>query len=232
MERPDIQRLLAIQQKSGLDPQYADLFRHLSLSPDQLERFKELLVEKRTAIADVRSAAREQGVNQRNDPATMSKLVADAQAEIDQAIRETVGEAGFAKYENYQKTEAQRHMVNQLERRLSYSTAPLSSQQSDQMVAILAGNSESSGAQGGRPFGPRRNSVSITDSTINQALGVLAAPQIEALRQLQQEQQAQSALEAAMREGTRSNRKGSPAAASPSVPATVSSPQPVSGVGG
>ena len=226
MEHPEIQRLIAIQQKSALDSRYSDLFRNLSLSSDQLERFKELLVEKRTAVSDVRSAARETGVNARNDPATIAKLVAGAQAEIDQDIRETLGESGYAKYKNYEQTQSQRNMVNQLERRLSYSSTPLSSQQTDQMVAILAVNSQSNPTQASGLFGPRGAPNLITDATINQALGVLAAPQIDALRQLQQEQQAQSALNAAMRQRSQSNRNTSPSGAAPSASNAVTTPQP------
>ena len=48
MDRPEIQRLIAIGQKSSLDGRYSALFKSLSLTPDQLETFKELLVEKRT----------------------------------------------------------------------------------------------------------------------------------------------------------------------------------------
>ena len=65
-------------------------------------------------------------------------VLTDAQTEIDNAIRATVGDAAFAKYENYEKTFSQRSVVNQLEQRLSYSSTPLSTQQSEQMVAIIA----------------------------------------------------------------------------------------------
>src|SRR5690606_24143220 len=160
------------------------------------ETFKELLVEKRTALQDIRSAARQEGINSRNDPETLKKLVADAQAEIDNAIRATVGETGFAKYENYEKTLPQRNVVNQLEQRLSYSSTPLTNHQSEQMVAIISATNQRAGnsnitptplAGGGpMPFQTRGSETRITDATINQALGVLAAPQIDALRQLQQ----------------------------------------------
>lgn len=211
MDRPEIQRLIAIGQKSALDSRYSALFKSLSLTPDQLETFKELLVEKRTAVQDIRSAAREEGISSRNDPETLRKLVADAQTEIDDAIRATVGEAAFAKYENYEKTLPQRNVVNQLEQRLSYSSTPLSTQQSEQMVAIIAATNQASGRTnvtnvplaGGGPRSLRGSETRITDATINQALGVLAAPQIDALRQLQQEQEAQAALSAAMRNRSR-----------------------------
>jgi hypothetical protein len=239
MDRPEIQRLMAIQERSSLDSRYADLFRNLSLSPDQLARFKDLLVEKRTAVGDVRAAAREQGLNARNDPAAVAKLVADTQAEIDATIRETLGESGFKQYETYEKTLPQRNVVNQLEQRLSYSSTPLTPQQTDQLVAILASSAQvprglnmvttsSSTSSGPTPVAMqfRGNQSRITDETVNQARGLLAAPQIEALRQLQLEQQAQAELNAAMRNRSRDGG----AVPSAGVPSAVSSgpvPQPV-----
>lgn len=219
MERPDIQRLMAIQQKSTLDSRYSALFRNLSLTPDQLERFKELLVEKRTAASDVRSAAREQGMNAREDREALAKMVADTQAEIDANIRATLGENGFARYESFEQTLPQRNLVNQLESRLSYSATPLTNQQTEQMVAILASTHATQTSDASPRLRGIRNP--ITDATINQALGVLAGPQIDALRQLQQEQQAQAALNAEMRNRTWRNnsdpvRTGGPSASSES----------------
>jgi hypothetical protein len=241
LERPEIQQLMALQQKSGLDSRYSALFKSLGLSPEQLERFKDLLVEKRSSTSDVRSAAREQGLNTRKDRATYEKLVADAQAEIDASIRDTIGEAGFAKYENYEKTLPQRNTVNQLEQRLSYSSTPLSSQQAEQLVAILAAADQGASTNvmnapipgmGPGPFAiqARGRDTRITDATINQALGVLAAPQVEALRQLKQEQEAQSALNAAMRNRF---REGADAAVPPpptsTGPTPITSPRPAPG---
>lgn len=211
MNQPEVQRLMAVQQKAGLDSRYSSLFKNLSLSPDQLEKFKDLLVEKRTSMMDVLAAAREQGINPRTNPDAFSKLVTNAQSEIDANIRATLGDAGFSQYENYEKTLPQRNVVSQLEQRLSYSSTPLTTQQSEQMVSILqattvARNSNTPapltaiGAGLSATFGGNAGGGSrITDATVNQAQGVLAGPQLDALRQLQQEQQAQAQLNAAMR---------------------------------
>ena len=236
MDRPDVQRLVAVQQRSALDGQYSALFRSLGLTPDQLDRFKDLLVEKQTAMMDVFAAAREQGINPRSDPQAYAKLLATAQAEVDGTIRSTIGETAFAKYDGYQQTLPQRSLVDQLEQRLSYSSTPLSAQQSEQMVAILAATTKKttttttnrpmiSPMAGSSAFGGAVATASrITGATIDQSLGVLAAPQVEALRQLQAEQQAQAALNAAMR-----NRgQGTGAASGGTAPGTAA-PRPSGG---
>lgn len=231
MDQPEIQRLMALQQKSALDARYAQLFKSLNLTPEQLERFKNLLVERNTAMMDVLAASRQQGINPRADRDAFQKLVSDAQAQVDESIRSTLGDVGFQQYKNFEQTQPQRAVVNQLEQRLSYSSTPLSDDQANQLVNILAATSSAPAGGRNQTFfaGPAGavaaaaglgGHVTITDATINQSLGVLAAPQIDALKQLQQEQQAQAELSAAMRRQFQQNRPspGSGTSAPPTTP--------------
>ncbi|HVU23613.1 MAG TPA: hypothetical protein VHE13_05760 [Opitutus sp.] len=227
MERPEMQKLVAVEQKARLDSRYAGLFKSLGLTPEQLDKFKNLLVEKRTSMMDVMSAAREQGINPRSDPDAFHKLVSDAQAEIDNNIRSVLGDAGFSQYQNYEQTLPERGLVDQLQQRLSYSSTPLTDAQAEQMVQILAATTGSgrTGANGVpvalTAFGSRAASLAgfgnnqITDTAINQSLGVLAGPQVDALKELQQEQQAQAQMNAAIREQFRNQRSNNEAAPPP-----------------
>ncbi|MBS0633310.1 MAG: hypothetical protein JSS11_15470 [Verrucomicrobia bacterium] len=205
MEKPEMQRLVTLERKGALDARFAPLFKNLNLTPEQLDKFKNLLVEKQTSMMDVAAAAREQGINPRTDPAAFKQMVSDAQNEIDASIKATLGDAAFSQYQSYEQTQPQRNTVNQLEQRLSYSSTPLTDAQSSQLVSILAANSANSANDNparmmfGGAGGPG-GSTKITDATIAAAQGVLTAPQVTALQQLQQEQQAQAALAKTMRE--------------------------------
>jgi hypothetical protein len=230
MEKPEIQKLMALQQRGALDSHYAALFKKLNLTPDQLEKFKSLLVEKQTAMADIMAAARAQGLDPRSDPQEFRKLVTDTQAEIDANIKATLGDASFSQYQQYQQTLPQRNVVSQLEQALSYTSTPLSTTQADQMVQILANTSpgtrdasnRTSVAIGiGAAFGAPGPTSRITDTAIAQSQGVLAPSQIQALQQLQQTQQAQAQLSQAMR--TQLN---------PQTRATPPAPKPATGPGG
>jgi hypothetical protein len=150
MERPEVQKLMAIQQKGQLDGRYAALFKNLNLSPEQLDKFKTLLVEKQTAMQDVMAAARAQGIDPREDPEGLRKMIHDTQAEVDNNIKELVGDAGFAQYQNYQQTMPQRSVVTQLQQSLSYTNAPLSDAQAEQLVQILAQTSPKNSQGGNR----------------------------------------------------------------------------------
>ncbi len=209
MDKPEIQKLMAVTQRAALDSRYATLFKNLNLTPAQLEQFKNLLVEKQTAVTDALAAAREQGINPRTDPEDFQKLVADAQAESDASIKATLGDAAYAQYQQYQQTLPQRNVVNQLAQSLSYTSTPLTSDQTEQMVRILAASTPPSTSNGastratvasafGVGFGGAFNTP-ISNNAITQSATVLAPPQVQALQQLQATQQAQAQLTQAMR---------------------------------
>jgi len=215
---PEAQRLMAMQRRAALDGRYAALFRKLNLSPADLEKFKALLVDKQSAAMDVMSAAREQGLNPRENRDQIQALIRNFEAETDASIRATLGESAYQQYQQYEQTAPQRGMVSQIEQRLSYSSTPLYGNQAEQLVNLLAAaapaDSGNRGAVSGiSPMGPvgGRN-MAITDSIIAQSQGFLSPPQVEALRQLQQEQAAAAALRQQMQQTRRNNSGNAPAA--------------------
>ena len=213
MSSPDFQKLMAVQQKGALDGRYSGLFKQLQLSPADLEKFKNLLVEKQSAVMDVMAAARTEGLSGRDNRDQIKQLVQDAQNEVDSTIKATLGDAAYAQYQNYEATQPQRAVVSQLEQRLSYSPEPLTDAQSQQLVQILAestptkGNAgRNSGAGGfavvaGGMGGPNAifGGSSITSDAVAKAQGILTAQQMAALQGLQQEQQASAQLRQQMR---------------------------------
>ena len=202
MDNPEIQRLMMMQRKASLDNRYAALFKSLNLPPDQLERFKELLVERLNVRSDVMSAARSQGLNFREDREAIDALVAQSEAEMDNNLRAALGESVYSQWKDYERTLPQRNTVDRLEQRLSYTSTPLSQEQAAAMLQIL----DRSGASAN----PRRGAM-VNDTAVEQARGVLAAPQLDALRQLQEEQQVQAEINAAMRRQFERNRGDSSA---------------------
>ncbi|MBI2512793.1 MAG: hypothetical protein HYV96_12515 [Opitutae bacterium] len=234
MDNPEVQRLLATQQRGALDARFAALFKSLNLSPAQLEQFKNLLVEKRTAVADVMAAARSQGLTGRENRDELRALVQNAQAEVDANIRATIGDAAYSQYQNFEQTQSQRNVVSQLQQRLSYSDAPLTDAQSEQLVQMLAATTDqknpSAGgvrtAAGRIGFGGS-GGAQITDAAVAQSSSVLSAAQVQALQQLQAEQQAQAQLAKLLRDQMRNGRNGGGSASgssSTSTPTQVPTP--------
>jgi hypothetical protein len=234
LDNPEFNQLWNAQQKFALDGRYSALFKNLNLSPADLDKFKSLLVEKQSAVLDVMAAAREQGLNPRDpaDRAQLATLLQTAQAQVDNNIRQTLGDGQYAQYQNYEQTLPQRSVVSQLAQSLSYSGSPLQDTQAEQLVNILAANAptRNQGAGGagglfaamgggGGPmagfFGNR--AAPITDAAVNQAAAILTAPQVTALQQLQAQQQAQQQIAKIVRQA---NSGGSAAPGSAGAPAT------------
>jgi hypothetical protein len=208
----DFQRLLAIRMKGQISQTYGPLFKALNLSPEQLAQFQSLLAEKQQSLMDVMQAAREQGINPRTDPAGFGTLVNQAVSQVDASIQQALGDAGFQQYQQYQQTLPERNTVNALEQSLSYTQTPLTDDEANQMIQMLAQNQPqragngTSGATTGGDGGPSAFSLingggtaKVTDDALNAATGILSAPQISALQQIQQQQQAQQQIQQLMR---------------------------------
>lgn len=171
MAKPEVQAMMTSARKAVLDQQYAPLLRALNLPPEQSDRLLALLAERQNTLQDVMSAAREQGVNPRSDPAGFRKLVSDAEGSVNDSIKSLLGDTGYSQFTNYEQTMPQRNVVNALQQRLSATDAPLTTTQSDQLVQILAANAPQNagttatpslafdGPRGGPDFGGRMGAV-------------------------------------------------------------------------
>lgn len=227
MDNPEYQKLMTIQQKARLDGNYAALFKKLKLTPQQLEQFKQLLVERQTSMIDLMSVARTQGLDPRTDPAAYRQLVESTQAEVDQSIKDALGESAYAEYKNYETSAASRNVVTQLDQRLSYNGSPLNESQSAQLLQILntSNQSRTAAASVAVPAGAGNvinlavaGSPLVTDEVVAQASGVLAADQVAALQEIQQEQEAAAQMRRILQEQMGQGNR-SPGANSFTVPA-------------
>ncbi len=145
-----------------------------------------------------------------------------------------MGDAGYAQYQQYQQTLPQRNVANQLAQSLSYTNTPLTPDQTEQMVSILAANTPASSNSTGNNiranlatglgFGGGGQTSPITNDAITQAQTVLSPPQVAALQQLQAAQQAQQQLNAAMRNQFRNNGTAGGATTTSTPPPTKTGP--------
>ena len=208
MANPEIQKLLAVQQRGALDGRYSSLFKQLQLSPADLDKFKNLLVEKQAAVMDVMAAARAQGLAGPDNRDQVRQLVQNAQAEVDTTIHASLGDAAYAQYQSYEATLPERNTVSQLEQRLSYSSTPLTDTQSAQLVQLLAQNAPAGnpgngggglGALLGR--GGLGGGTPITNEVVTQAQNILQPDQLAALQELQKEADAAAKARQQIRAG-------------------------------
>ena len=182
-ESNEYKQLKDIVTAEELESKFAALFGKLNLSPDELQAFKSLLLEKRNLGQDVFAAARSQGITLRNNQDLVSQLVNDNVAVVDQEIREKFGDEVFDTYKNFEKTNSIRGLTNQLQRNLSYSNNPLHNAQQEQLIDLIARL-------------PRESSGSflVSEQTMNIARGILTSDPFVALERIQTERQSKTKM--------------------------------------
>lgn len=188
LDNPEMQRSLAARQRSTLNARYGPLFKNLHLDAATLTQFKDLLVEKQMVSSDVLSVVAKQGLNPLQNRQEVSQLLVKAQSDIDGKIKTLLGDEGYGQFQNYQRTQPQRAVVTQLEQNLSYTDAPLTAAQSEQLVQILA-STANTGARSQTTPVPTRATARISDEMIDRAGAVLSPTQLQALEDIRQQQQ-------------------------------------------
>jgi len=198
---PIYRKLQETTEWAKLDGRYAALFKALGLGSSQLTQFKNLLVEKQMAVTDAVGAARELGVTQDAHSQEFRQAILNAGDLVEKEIKTALGDAAYAQYQQYQQTQPERDVVNQLQRSLSYTPTPLTEDQVSQLIQILQqaapeqldkGNPTSTVvlmANGLTNF--ITPAYTVTDQALAAAQIALSPDQMQALRQIQSQQQAQ-----------------------------------------
>lgn len=216
VSRPEVQSLVQTQVRGAVDSRYAALFRSLNLAPERQDQLRRLLVERTLSAQDVLTASFDQGLDPRENPAGLRKLLADAQEEVNRSIRTTVGEPVFNQLVAFEQTLPQRGVVTELQARLAGSESALTPVQADQLVALLAANPPPrSSAPTGRvatesgslaaswlsagplatlSSGDTARGPTVSAAAVAQAPAILNPVQVSALQELQRQQEAQQQL--------------------------------------
>ena len=205
MENPEFVEALSRQHHAMLDTRFAALFRRLNLAPEELAAFKSLLVEKENVALDVVTVS-EALPDGPLSPDALRASIRAAQEQVEQAIHGSLGAERYEMYREFERTLPQRATVAQLERRLSYSDAPLSSSQAESLTQIMVNLAPTrpvlepaavvsvllrSGVPEAVPMLPTTVATGrVTDPVVAQAQTLLSPVQLQALRELQQEQEA------------------------------------------
>lgn len=173
LDDPEVRHLMDLQRLAGINRAYGEFLQNAHLSPEQVQKFQQLMLDRQRAETDVLAAAADQGINPSTNPTEFRQMVRAAQSDIDKQIQQTLGPDGYQQFTQFQQQTNQRGVVNQLAADLSYTDAPLSDQQKTAVLAIV----QSTNRPGGN---------AITTKTLNQAQGVLSAQQFQALQNIQQ----------------------------------------------
>jgi hypothetical protein len=129
MSNPIAHDMMRSHQREWLQKSSAELLETLDLSPEQAERYIELLVDGQGAV-DGQSASFD---HVQQD----SGLINDRQRETDAALMALLGEEKFRTHEEYQRSAEERVQVDDIRRLFDTTPAPLAADQAAQLLAAL-----------------------------------------------------------------------------------------------
>lgn len=128
MEKPEMRDAMRAQQKLMLDMLYGPLFKSLHLTPEAQEKLKDLLVDRQMAGMKLMAPGDQQ-----------AKVAAftDTQKQLDQAVKELLGEEQYAVYEDYQATVGERMALNQFNQMLTGKGMAIDDLQVEKLVTLM-----------------------------------------------------------------------------------------------
>lgn len=114
---------------------YGDFVKETNLSPEQAEQFIDLLLDEDMQQFDEdTNFFSGNGINSRE---TDAREWAARKAELDNQLKAVLGEPGFAKWEEYEKTTGERQILIHLREQLALNSTPLRADQADTVLGIL-----------------------------------------------------------------------------------------------
>jgi RNA polymerase sigma factor (sigma-70 family) len=190
--------------KSRLDLFYGPLFKTLNLPETRLDQFKDLLIKKQLVGVEVNEAMRTTGIRQEGTtPAELNTLfyqsMYDAERGVDNEIKAFLTAPENAQYVDYSEDLVPWIAVNALARTLQSTATPLADEQAGQLVVLLRGSRPKPNVPYsikilfGAGLFPTTHTNPITAQVLEQAAAVLSPPQIDVLRQVQQQWGSQEA---------------------------------------
>jgi hypothetical protein len=185
-----------VRARARLNVYYGQLFRQLALTSVQLERFKDLLIEKEKIVSDIvfpeKADPTGQQVTAAETKEDLYRRIGERQRSVNSSLAVLLGKAGYATYVDYEYALAAHHTVRTLRARLK-ATEPLSQEQANRLFTWVRGSAEKKplrgaiglsleGAAGlsGRPI------QRIDDEVLSQARSALSLTQWSELKRLQQ----------------------------------------------
>lgn len=136
MKDPAMREMMREQQKAMINMMYGGLFKELNLSPEEKDKFKELLTESQMGKVAATQALLA-GAQDEATTAAAKQSVADAKKQAEADIKALLGEPRYAQYEDYQKNVGERMQLDQLKNQLAGENVPLRDEQNVQLLQIM-----------------------------------------------------------------------------------------------
>jgi hypothetical protein len=151
---PDLQARYLVAKRRDLGVSYGPFVAELGLPPDQAGRFLEIKLAAVENTMDLNSTTRSRGMTE-SDPAVQA-MRRQSEETMQAAERDLLGEAGYQRLVEFERTLPARDYVGGIAASLVFSGDPLSPAQASQLTQILAEASETY-RNGAHASGPQPN---------------------------------------------------------------------------
>ena len=141
-KEPDTQVYWLASRRSEVAMKYRAFFRQAGLSAEKREAFHRAMIQRDEQVMDVDAIIRAQGLTRPDEPA--AKMLAKADADLKATQRAVLGDDGFRQLQEYDRTSSLRDIVNGIAGgAVMVAREPLSSQQAEQLLQVMANASPS-----------------------------------------------------------------------------------------
>ncbi len=134
MKSPQMKEMMRAQQKMAVDGMYGSLSKYLTLSTNDMDALKELLMQRQMALMDA-------GLSMMNGSGADQKQAAEdakaLKAEYDKKISDLLGTQDYPVFQEYEKGAADRMSVQMFKGSLP-ADATLTDQQEESLIAAMA----------------------------------------------------------------------------------------------
>jgi len=136
MDDPDMKKMMRQQQGAMMDMMYGGLFKELRLTPDEIDKFKELLLDRQMKAVEAGGAFMQLQSEDNDKTAAISEL-AEQQKEFDEQVKAFLGDARYTQYKDYNETMTERMTLNQCSKQIAGGRNPLNADQTSQLLEIM-----------------------------------------------------------------------------------------------
>jgi hypothetical protein len=134
MKNPKRKKFMEAAWTLKMDSVYGPLFRYYEMTPDELQYFQSLLMEKSFFAEDFAVRRMEADAQESAD---IRRQEEEAEAELNGRIREFLGNEAYQKYNDYEERLPNRMMMQEFKRSLLASGRPLTNGQEDELIRIM-----------------------------------------------------------------------------------------------
>ena len=150
MDDPVAKKFIRDQQRQMMDPLYGPLIKQMGLTPEEAEKFKDLLADNMMKGAG-KASSLFSGLSSTNRTEMLNTLAAE-QKSFDEQLKAFLGDTRYAQYKDYQQTIGERTQLNQFRQQTGGGGNALTDPQAEQLLAFMKEEKQTVAAATGQPL--------------------------------------------------------------------------------